>query len=203
MKLNIILVVIGVTGLFMVTQIQAHYYQKTISELKIRTTELSQCNSEYQKLVDYHKTQGISNPFIECVSYPERDLCFEQTMTGCLGDIAPDTEGYNRQLVLCEFMSIAAWKLEYEKNYGAPERTDDHPDYFTRCTASKDYDQCVKEAAKQCMPDKSADKKSVKYRKAYDRCNRQFHNLQKDREVFLDIVELVQEDTDNTFKERE
>ncbi len=81
-----------------------------------------------------------------------------------------------------------------------PEQTDDHPDYFTRCTASKDYDRCVKDAAKQCMPDKSADKNSVEYKKAYDRCNTQFHNLQKDREVFLDIVELIQEDMDNFEK---
>ncbi|MFA5428907.1 MAG: hypothetical protein WC279_11955, partial [Sulfurimonas sp.] len=90
-------------------------HRKTLAAYEYTKDELNRCNSEYQQLVDYHKTQGISNPFIECVSYPERDLCFEQTMTGCLGDIAPDTEGYNRQLVLCEFMSIAARKLEYEK----------------------------------------------------------------------------------------
>ena len=203
MKLNIILVVIGVTGLFLVTQIQAHYYQKTLSELETRTTELAQCNSEYQKLENYYETQGVNNPFIECVSYPERDLCFEQTMSGCLGDIDPDKEGYRRQLVLCEFMSIAARKLEHEKNYGVPEQTDDHPDYFTKCTASTDYDRCVKDAAAQCMPDNSTDKQSVEYRKAYDRCNRQFHNSQKDREVFLDIVELIQEDMDNVVKEKE
>lgn len=175
-------------------------HKKTLAAYEYTKEELGRCNSEYQNMVDYHETQGISNPFIECVSYPERDLCFEQTMTGCLGDIDTDTEGYNRQLVLCEFMSIAARKLEYEKNYGVPEQTDDYPDYFTRCTASKDYDQCVRDAAKQCMPDNSTDKKSVEYKKAYDRCNRQFHNLQKDREVFLDIVELVQEDTDNIVK---
>lgn len=169
-------------------------HKKTLAAYEYTKEELGRCNSEYQNMVDYHETQGISNPFIECVSYPERDLCFEQTMTGCLGDIDPDTEGYNRQLVLCEFMSIAARKLEYEKNYGVPEQTDDYPDYFTRCTASKDYDQCVKDAAAQCMPDNSTDKKSVEYKKAYDRCNRQFHNSQKDREVFLDIVELIQED---------
>lgn len=178
-------------------------HKKTLAAYEYTKEELGRCNSEYQNMVDYHETQGISNPFIECVSYPERDLCFEQTMTGCLGDIDPDTEGYNRQLVLCEFMSIAARKLEYEKNYGVPEQTDDYPDYFTRCTASKDYDQCVRDAAKQCMPDNSTDKKSVEYKKAYDRCNRQLNILQKDREVFLDIVELVQEDIDNTFKERE
>jgi len=178
-------------------------HKKTLAAYEYTKEELVRCNSEYQNMVDYHKNQGISNPFIECVGYKERDLCFEQTMTGCLGDIAPDTEGYNRQLVLCEFMSVAARKLEYEKSYGVPEQTDDHPDYFTRCTASKDYDRCVKDAAAQCLPDNSTDKQSVEYRKAYDRCNRQFHNSQKDREVFLDIVELVQEDTDNTFKERE
>lgn len=175
-------------------------YEVQMARYEAQTQELNQCNSEYQKLVDYHKTQGVSNPFIECVSYPERDLCFEQTMTGCLGDIDPDKEGYRRQLTLCEFMSIAARKLEYEKNYGVPALTYDPPDYFTRCAASKDYDRCVKDAAVQCMPDNSADKNSLGYRKAYDRCNRQFHNSHKDREVFLDIVELIQEDVDNMMK---
>lgn len=172
-------------------------HKKTLAAYEYTKEELSRCNAEYQKLENYYETQGVNNPFIGCLGFPGRDNCFSVVMARCMGDIAPDTEGYNRQRVLCEFMSIAARKLEHEKSYGVPEQTDDHPDYFTRCTASTDYDQCVKEAAKRCMPDNSTDKQSVEYRKAYDRCNRQFHNLQKDREVFLDIVELIQEDMNN------
>ena len=51
------------------------------------TEGLNRCNSEYQKLVDYHKNKGIRNPFIECVGYAERDTCFEQTMEICVGDV--------------------------------------------------------------------------------------------------------------------
>ena len=186
-------------------------HKKTLAAYEYTKEELGRCNSEYQNMVDYHETQGISNPFIECVSYLERDLCFEQTMTGCLGDIDPDTDGYNRQLVLCEFMRDAALKLEHEKKYGpVPSVTclgagvmDNHPNYFSSCAWKiETYEECLKGAAAICMSDAGNDKESLQYKNAYNLCDHQVKMMLKDRAVLRGLVELVQEDMGITEEEK-
>lgn len=203
MKFFIILAMIGITALFLIAQLQIHYYKETLSELETRTTELAQCNSEYQNMVDYHKNQGINNPFIECVGYPQREDCFSDTMAGCLGDIDPEKEGYYRQFTLCEFMRDAALKLEHEKKYGqVPSVTclgagvmSNHPNYFSSCAWKiETYEECLKDAAAMCMSDAGTDKESLQYKNAYNLCDHQVKMMLKDRAVLRDLVELVQED---------
>lgn len=89
-----------------------------------QTEELNRCNSEYQKLVDYHKKRGVENPFIECMGYKARDECLEQTMVSCIGDIDShrNLDSYSRNLKLCQFMGEQAVKMELEMKILEPER---------------------------------------------------------------------------------